>query len=52
MSVKRISLPLSHDGETVNMVLAAHVFEHKTLTREAAFALILEMTELKREVLA
>ena len=52
MSVKRISLPLSNDGETVNMVLAAHVFEHKNLTREAAFALVLEMTELKREVLA
>jgi len=51
MSVKRISLPLSNDDATVNMVLAAHVFEHKNLTREAAFALVLAMTERARVVL-
>ena len=51
MSVKRISLPLSNDGETVNMVLAAHVFEHKNLTREAAFALVVDLIERARVVL-
>jgi hypothetical protein len=51
MSVKRISLPLSSDGETVNMVLAAHVFEHKNLTRDAAFALVVDLTERDRVVL-
>lgn len=51
MSVERISLPLSSDGETVNMVLAAHVFEHKNLTREAAFALVVDMIERDRIVL-
>lgn len=51
MSIKRITLPLSNDDDTINMVLAAHVFEHKNLARETAFALILEMTELARLVL-
>jgi len=51
MSVKRISLPLSNDDATVNMVLAGHVFEHGALWRETAFNLISEMTELRREIL-
>jgi hypothetical protein len=51
LSVRRISLPLSNDGETANMVLAAHVFEHTGLTREAAFALVIGLTERERVVL-
>ena len=51
MVTRRVSLPLSTDGEVVNMVLAGHVFEHGTLTREIAFSLIRDLKELRRDVL-
>jgi hypothetical protein len=52
MLIKRVSLPLSGDGTRVNMALAGHVFEHGTLSRDMAFSLVRDLTELKRVVLA
>jgi hypothetical protein len=51
MLTRRVSLPLSNDGEAVNMVLAGHVFEHGRLARETAFSLITGLNELQRVVL-
>jgi hypothetical protein len=52
MLTKRVSLPLSDDGETVNMVLAGHVFEYgKVLGREQAFSLITDLKEITRSLL-
>ena len=51
MVTRRISLPLSTDGATVNMMLAGHVFEHGTLARDVAFSLVSELKELRRVVL-
>jgi hypothetical protein len=51
MVTKRVALPLSTDGDVVNMVLAGHVFEHGTLTREIAFSLIRDLRQLRRDVL-
>jgi hypothetical protein len=51
MLTKRITLPLSSDGETVNMVLSGHVFEHGLLPRDIAFTLIRGLKELRRVVL-
>lgn len=51
MLTKRVSLPLSRDGETVDMVLAGHVFEYGRLKREEAFALVTGLTEITRTVL-
>lgn len=51
MLTKRITLPLSSDGKTVNMVLSGHVFEHGRLPREIAFTLIRGLEELRRVVL-
>jgi hypothetical protein len=51
MLTRRVSLPLSSDGEAVNMVLAGHVFEHGKLPRETAFALVSDLKELRRVVL-
>jgi hypothetical protein len=52
MVTRRISLPLSSDGEAIDMVLAGHVFEHGKLARDIAFSLVSELKELKRVVLA
>jgi hypothetical protein len=51
MLTRRVSLPLSSDGEAVNMVLAGHVFEHGKLSRETAFTLVSDLKELRRVVL-
>lgn len=51
MLTRRISLPLSNDGEAVNMVLAGHVFEHGKLPRETAFSLVSDLKELRRTAL-
>lgn len=51
MVTRRISLPLSNDGEAVNMVLAGHVFDHGRLARDVAFSLVTELKELRRVVL-
>jgi hypothetical protein len=49
MSTKRVSLPLSSDGETVSLVLAAHVFDYGANGDSDAFALV---TGLKEDVRA
>lgn len=51
MVTRRVSLPLSIDGDVVNMVLAGHVFEHGALARDVAFSLISDLKELRRDVL-
>ncbi|HZB91026.1 MAG TPA: hypothetical protein VE397_06270 [Stellaceae bacterium] len=51
MVTRRISLPLSNDGEAINMVLAGHVFDHGRLARDVAFSLVTELKELRRVVL-
>jgi hypothetical protein len=51
MLVKRVSLPLSTDGNTVDMALAGHVFAHDTLPRENALSLVRDMREVTRVVL-
>jgi hypothetical protein len=51
MLTRRVSLPLSNDGEAVNMVLAGHVFEYGRLARDTAFSLITGLQELTRVVL-
>jgi hypothetical protein len=48
---KRISLPLSTDGITVDMALAGHVFEHNTLPRDRALALVSGLHEITHVVL-
>lgn len=51
MLTRRVSLPLSSDGEVVNMALAGHVFEHNGLAADHAFSLIGNLKELRRVVL-
>ncbi len=51
MLTKRVSLPLSHDGDTVDMVLAGHVFEYGMLDREQAFSLVSGLQEIARRPL-
>jgi PAS domain len=51
MLVKRVSLPLSTDGNTVDMALAGHVFAHETLPRENALSLVSDISEIERVVL-
>jgi len=48
---QRVSLPLSNDDNTVNMVLAAHAFEHGALTRDMALARATALSEIARVVL-
>lgn len=48
MLTKRVSLPLSYDGERVDMVLAGHVFEYGKLSREHAFMLVSGLSEITR----
>ena len=48
---QRVSLPLSNDGETVNMVLAAHAFDHGVLTRDMALARATALAEIARVIL-
>lgn len=45
MSTKRVSLPVSRDGTTVAMALAAHVFDYGTAGNEDAFALVTGLKE-------
>jgi hypothetical protein len=51
MVTKRVSLPLSRDGITVDMALAGHVFEHNTLPLENALSLVSDISEIARVVL-
>jgi hypothetical protein len=51
MLSKRISLPLSTDGITVDMALAGHVFEHNTLPRDRALELVSGLHEITRVIL-
>jgi hypothetical protein len=51
MKTKRVSLPLSRDGITADMVLAAHVFDYGTMGAEA-FALVTGLEERVRQFLA
>jgi PAS domain-containing protein len=51
MLTKRVSLPLSHDGDTVDMALAGHVFEYGKLDRDRAFSLVTNLEEVTRRVL-
>jgi hypothetical protein len=48
---QRVSLPLSNDDNTVNMVLAAHAFEHGALTRDMALARATALSEIARVIL-
>jgi hypothetical protein len=50
MTTKRVSLPLSRDGETVHEVLAAHVFDYGGGSDDA-FALVTSLEERVRSVL-
>lgn len=45
MSTKRVSLPLSRDGENVAMALAAHVFDYGAAGNGDAFALVTALRE-------
>jgi hypothetical protein len=52
MLTKRVSLPLSDDGENVNMALAGHVFDYgRVLGREQAFSLVTDLREITRSQL-
>jgi hypothetical protein len=51
MLTKRVSLPLSHDGTAIDMVLAGHVFEYGRLERNRAFSLVTGLKEVTRCVL-
>jgi hypothetical protein len=48
MLTKRVSLPLSQNGETVDMALAGHVFEHAKLDTVKALSLVNGMKEVTR----
>ncbi len=45
MSTKRVSLPLSRDGSSVAMALAAHVFDYGAAGNSDAFALVTGLRE-------
>jgi len=51
MSTKRVSLPLSRDGKTVSLVLAAHVFDYGANGDGEAFALVTGLKEAVRAFL-
>lgn len=51
MVTKRLSLPLSSDGETVDMALAAHTYEYDHRPLEGYMSLNTGFQEIKREVL-
>jgi hypothetical protein len=52
MLTKRVSLPLSNDGETVNMAFAGHVFDCTgLLDREQAFSMVTDLREITRRPL-
>ncbi len=51
MSTKRVSLPLSRDGEAVDQVLAAHVFDYGSAAGNDAFALVTGLREAVRAFL-
>ena len=51
LSIRRVSLPLSNDGETVDMVLAGHVFDCGKLRLEQAFSLVIDLKEIARRLL-
>ena len=50
MSTRRVSLPLSRDGVTVDRVLAAHVFDYGT-GGDDSFALVTRISESVRAFL-
>jgi hypothetical protein len=50
MTTKRLSLPLSHDGETVHEVLAGHVFDYGGGAADA-FSLVTSLEERVRAFL-
>ena len=53
MLTKRLSLPLSNDGFTVNMMLAAHVFQYDDCGTDGPFQFINNITrEVVRHVIA
>jgi hypothetical protein len=52
MRISRVSLPLSSDGESIDMALAGHVFESGALARERAFSLVRDLKEVVRRILA
>ncbi|MDE2228672.1 MAG: PAS domain-containing protein [Alphaproteobacteria bacterium] len=45
MQVKRVSLPLSSDGATIDMILAGHVFDHESCERDWALSKVSQMQE-------
>ena len=51
MLTRRVSLPLSRDGKTVDMALAGHVFEYGKLHRDTAFTLVAGLKEITRTLL-
>jgi hypothetical protein len=51
MRTKRVSLPMSYDGDTVDVALAGHVFECGKLDRDRAFSLVTNLEEVTRSVL-
>lgn len=51
MVTKRLSLPLSSDGETVDMALAAHTYEHDQRPLEGYMFLNTGFQEIQRVVL-
>ena len=51
MVTKRLSLPLASDGETVDMVLAAHAYEYDQRPLEGYMSLNTGFQEIKRVVL-
>ena len=51
MLTKRLSLPLSSDGSTVNMVLAGHVFQYEECGKGGPFQLINTLREVVRNVI-
>ena len=51
MITKRLSLPLSSDGETIDMVLAAHAYEYDQRPIEGYMSLNTGFQEIKRAVL-
>lgn len=51
MVTKRLSLPLASDGDTVDMALAAHTYEHDHRPLEGYMALTTAFQEIKRVVL-
>jgi hypothetical protein len=48
---KRVSLPLSSDGNTVDMVLAGHAFDHRSAMGDESFSLVTALDERVRQVL-